>query len=613
MSAEPVEQYRVADLELFPAGAELTLVYSRDTGAAAFYRPDVVELLTSLTDFRSLDDHLRHWLADRPGAAGGPLRRELVQLSRAGFLVRRDEFPIRGGEQATDGGGEQATDGGGELPIGTVGFPTRDRIDTLCRAVASYAENCLRYGRDVQFVVMDDSPEPATVQRCRTMLAELGRRLGVRISHAGPADRAAFAAELAEAGGIPAELVRYACLGGTADGSLADTADGPLAGQTTIGANRNSLLLQAVGERLFSADDDTVCRLAATPEQDRQVRLAADGDPLDTWFYADRDEAFGSVREVERDLLGLHEEFLGRSPAAVLAGTTASAWLDGLPAPALRRLRDRPGRILLTSNGTVGDCGWDNPYFALFSGSQTFARLTASAEDYRRARTSRELAQGVHGPTITARPQPRLAMCLGLDNTGLLAPFPPVGRAEEVAFGAILARCHPDGYGAQLPWLVRHDPAGTRRFGDQPPFLIGFGSWLPACIERFDPGTVTDPAGRLTGLGDYLTALGGWPARRFDEYVRFTMWESMSTLLAVLTERLAEAPDFWAADARRFILGARRQALAPVTELYSAVGGRQGLQQSLVRFGELLTWWPRIVAAAAELRAAGRRPATPVS
>jgi len=588
----PAEQYRAADLELFPAGPDLALVYSRDTGAAAFYRPDVVELLTSLRDFRTLDEHLRQYLADRPGSPAGPAHRDLLQLSRAGFLIRRDE-PLAGPDLAVP------------APIGTVGFPTRDRVELLRRAVTSYAENCLRHGRQAEFAVLDDSPEPSTVHRCRTMLAELGAELGIRISHAGRAERAAFAAELAEAGRIPTEVVRFACLGEAQPGQPATGA--------TVGANRNSLLLHAVGDRLFSADDDTHCRIAAPPEQDQRIRLTEDADPLETWFYAGRDEAFAAVRPVERDLLGEHEQFLGRPATAVLAAGGGLRCPDELSPSLLRRLRGRPGRILLTGNGTVGDCGWDNPHFALFAQGASYARLTGSAEQYRRLRASRELAQAVRQPTITEHPQLRLAMCIGLDNTQLLAPFPPIGRAEEVGFGAILARCHRDGYGAQLPWLVRHDPAGDRRFADRPPFEIDFGGWLPACLGQYDPGTVADPAGRLAGLGSYLGALGRWPAEQFDEFARFTMWESMSALIAGLTERLDGAvPDYWAADARRFLAAARRQALAPVTELYAGLGGRQALQQALVRFGEVLCWWPDIVGTAAELRAAGRRLAIPV-
>ena len=250
----------------------------------------------------------------------------------------------------------------------------------------------------------------------------------------------------------------------------------------------------------------------------------------------------------------------------------------------------------------------------MFAEGESFARLTRSEADYRQAGSSRELAQAVTRPTITGHPDPRFAMCLGLDNTDLLAPFPSTGRAEELAFGAVLTRCYRDGYGAHLPWLVQHDPVGERRFADRSMFTIGLGSWLPACIGRYDPGACTDPAGRLAGLGGYLIDLGRLPATEFDDYVRHTVWESMSALVSQLAERLdGPVPDFWATDARGFIATARRQALTPVTELYAAEGGRDGLQHSLVRYGEVLCWWPRLVAAARQLRAAGRRLAEPVT
>ncbi|MFL6160772.1 MAG: hypothetical protein ACJ74U_00960 [Jatrophihabitantaceae bacterium] len=584
-------EYRVADLEVFYAGTDLALVHSRDTGAAGFYRPEIVELLTGLRDFRGIDDHLRNCLRDRPELPAGVLHRELVNLCRAGFLVPRDQ-PSAGGPVTE------------AQPITTVGFPTRDRVELLGRAVTGYTENCSTYGRRPAFVVLDDSAEQATRDRYRTMLAELAERCRVEIGYAGLPEKSAFVTALAETGGVPPAVARYACLGER-------RADIP-----TVGANRNCLLLHTVGERIFSADDDTVCQLALPPEQGEQLALRSAGNPLQTWYFTGRDEAFESLPATEQDLLGAHERYLGRSPAEVLAGVGARASWELAEPALLRRLRSRPGRILLTSNGTVGDCGWDNPNFQLFAEGSSFSRLTQSAAGYRQLRGSRELAQAVTQPTITAHPDPRFAMCIGLDNTELLAPFPPTGRAEEVSFGAILARCFRDGYGAHLPLLARHDPAGERQFSNESMFAINFGSWLPACIGQFDPGASTDPPDRLRGLGNYLADLGRLPAQEFDSYVRDIVWQSMSALISGLTERLTGAdsvPDFWAADARRFIATARRQALAPVAELCAAVGGRSGLQRSLVQFGELLTWWPRLVAAAATLRASGIRLAGSVA
>lgn len=578
------EQYRVADLEVLRAGADLALVYARDSGAAGYYRADVVDLLTSCRQFRTLAEHGQAYAGDHPAAARG-VRRELQRLARAGFLVARNA-----------GWPDQATR---QLPpVSTVGFPTCDRVPVLRRAITSYADNCRQAGRPVEVVVVDDSTGPGSREDCLAMLAELRSSRGLEVSYGGLAEKEAFVRAVADAGNIPEEVVRFGCVGE------------PTAGPP-IGANRNALLLHTVGERIFSADDDTVCRVARPPGHSEGLELDSGGNPLQLWFFASRDEAFQAVRCVEQDLLGEHERYLGQPPAPLLAAAAASFELAD---PALlRRLRSAPGAIRVTTNGTVGDCGWDNPDFTLFQDGATWDRLVGDEAGYRLARTTREMAQAATRTTITGRPDPKFAICLGLDNTELLPPFPPAGRAEEVGFGAVLTSCFPGAYAAHLPWLVRHDPAGARQWAAPGQFSIGLGAWLPSCLSRFDPGRSAEPQARLRRLGAYLTDLAGLPAADFDELVRLGVWDSMSGLISALEERLAgPAPEFWARDAERFIVQTRRNALSPVEELYSALGGRAALQRLLERYGELLAWWPAIVAAAGQLRASGQRLARPV-
>ena len=89
----------------------------------------------------------------------------------------------------------------------------------------------------------------------------------------------------------------------------------------------------------------------------------------------------------------------------------------------------------------------------------------------------------------------------------------------------------------------------------------------------------------------------------------------MSGMIGYLEARLASPerpPDYWAREARQFIARVRRSALAPAEEWYAAVGGREMLQQWLRQFGQLLIWWPAIVQAAHELRAAGDELALPL-
>ncbi|HEV2888650.1 MAG TPA: hypothetical protein VGX49_17200 [Jatrophihabitans sp.] len=582
------EQYRVADLEILRAGADLALVHARDSGAAGFYRADVVDLLVSCRQFGTLEQHLQAYLGNDAASVRRPgLQRELQRLLRAGFLVSLS--------------GPQPAEPPHELPpISTLGFPTRDRVTVLHRALTSYAANCLDAGRRVEVVVVDDSADPGTRRAYRRMLGQLQSSLGLDLHYGGLEEKSAFVAALAGTGDLPEEVVRFGVLGEGAAGA-------------TIGANRNALLLHSAGERIFSADDDTVCRLAVPPEQLAGVELDSGGNPLQLWFFGGRDEAFGSVRYAEQDLLGLHERYLGQPPAPLLAAGPAS--FERADPALLRRLRHRPGTIRVTTNGTVGDCGWDNPDFHLFQDGASLARLVGTEAGYQLARTTRSMVQAATRTTISGRPDPKFAICLGLDNTELLPPFPPAGRAEEVGFGAVLASCFPDAYAAHLPWLVQHDPIDERHFSAANPFTIGLGSWLPSCLSRFDPWPADAPAERLRRLGEYLTDLAGLPGTEFDEFVRLGMFESMSGLILGLEERLAgcdPVPDYWARDVQRYLAQARRSALAPVDELYSALGGRAALQRLLRRYGQLLIWWPAIVGAARQLRAADHPLARPV-
>jgi hypothetical protein len=602
MAAQPVEGaepgtrpsgpglYRIADLSIFPAGDGLSLVYARDSGAAAFYRADILRVLAGCREFRTIEDHVQQCLAGAGAVTqAAVLRRELLRLRAEGFLVSADGRPC-----AADRGTPLA-------PIKTIVVPTCDRAPLLHRMITGYAENCARYGRHVDFVVADDSPDPAARARCQAVLGRLERRLGIGISYAGPERKSAFASRLASTGGIPEDVVRFGCLPGRGPG-------------VTIGANRNMLLLLTAGERVFSADDDTVCVTALPPGHGDGVELDSGGNPLHLWFFPDRDEAMAAVRYAQQDVLGCHGRYLGAAPASVLAGAGPASAAHSDPA-LLRRVRDEAGRIRVTANGVVGDCGWDNPDFCLFQEGTTFARLVGSPGGFRMARTTREMIQAVPRTTITARADPKFAMCLGLDNTDLLPPFPPVGRAEEVAFGAILTACFGPVYAAHLPLLLRHDPAVVKRFSAAGVFAVSLGSWLQSCVSRFDPGLAASPAVRLGRLGHFLTDLGRLPERAFDEFARLTAWASMSGMIGNLEARLAAPeppPDYWAREARQFIARARRSALTPADEWYAADGGREMLQRRLEQLGQLLIWWPAIVETARDLRTAGDELALPL-
>lgn len=594
--APTATRFRVAELALFPAGHGTVLVHTRDGGRTRLLPTGTVDLLLHCQQFRTIDEHVRRYCRGRQVTRATPhtMQSELDSLSRDGFLVAH---PSAVGMLATPGAAD------GVLSIRCIAVPTCDRVDLLSRNLAGLVESCRRFERSVEVVVADDTADPDGRAACRAILRSLSDESGVCIAYAGAEEKRAFADMITDAGDVPSEIVHFACTGDT---SL---------GLTTVGANRNAVLLHTVGEMIFSVDDDVACRIAAAPDRQDGIAFSSQGSPLEASFFPDRESALRSVDFVQRDVLALHEQWLGRDPWAVAgANHSPEIHLDEADPTLLRRLRAGQGRVAVTLNGTVGDCAWDNADFYLFQRDETVARLTRSENSYHTGRSTRELVQAARRTTFTDNPDPMFATCIGLDNRRLLPPFTPVGRAEDVAFGVLLARCCGPVYAVHLPWVLVHAPAGARSFPDERMFSVSFNSWIPSCISRLDPGLGHVPAERLRKVGADLQEIGRLPGTAFDEFVRQHMWENMSTVVTGLEERIqagAPPPAYWLRGARAFIERARNSALVPVEELYQLPGGRRTMQHLLVRYGQTLAYWPGIVDAARRLRSSGIRLAQP--
>lgn len=589
----PVELFQTTDLALFPMGDNLVLVYSKQSQAARLLRTEVADLLTHCREFKTLDDHIQACcrVQQVSPAAMRSMRRELQHLMQAGYLVSHSSM-----QTALQRSREQA------LPtrIASVGIPTCDRLETLQQNVAGCIEHCKHYGRTNDFVIVDDSTSSEARDACRSMLCVLKSRYGVELTYGGLEEKSAFARKLAKAGDIPLEIVCFACIGDKQPGL------------TTIGANRNSLLLHTVGDMIFSTDDDISYQIAASPGMTEGLTLHSMGNPLDIWFFPNRESALESVRFVEQDLLALHEQWLGRDPGPCSAEYAQDGRLsfEHEDPRLLHRLAAHSAKIALTLNGTIGDCSWDNPNYHLFLQGETFKRLISSEQAYRSAHVSREMAQTVKQVTITPKADPLFAMCMGLDNRELLPPFTPLGRAEDVAFGAMLSKCFNAAYTTHLPWMLLHAPPETRSFTAQHLFGVGFNSWIPSCIGGFDPGFARTPAERLRKLGQYVQEIGHLPGSAFEDFVRQHMWQSMSALIAGLEARvqqLEEPPLFWLQDVRAYIAQARQSALLSADQLYTIAGGRETMQRLLVQYGQAIEWWPAMIETAKHLREQGYR------
>jgi hypothetical protein len=483
-----------------------------------------------------------------------------------------------------------------------LGIVTQSRPEALSRALAGYLDNAARHGRDVEVVIVDDSPSAAARADCRRALGAEARARGARILYAGAEEKAAFANALV-ARGLAPDLVRFAL---SPERETAQAA----------GANRNALLLHTAGSAVFSADDDTVCRVAAAPSPAAGVRLSSGHDPADHWFFPDREAALDAVTFVDRDVLGLHEELLGRGAASLGPVDTG-----GAGGALRRRFEAGAGEVLVTFNGLLGDSGWGAPfgfwhapmgYLAMRGAS--LARLAASESGYRLACESREILRVVDRPHVGDAAF-SMTTFAALDNRRPLPPFCPLGRGQDNVFGASVSLCFPGALFGHLPWALVHAPVEARRFwpGEMTRSAAGvdLGRVVLECLRSVDPGAVASPAARMAALGGHLVALGALPQPDFDAFVRARLRASGGAFLAWLDERLAAergAPAWWAAD-----VAAYRSALAEAIERpdYGVPLDLRGPDaaarcRALVgRFGALLAAWPDVVGAAAELRRAG--------
>lgn len=615
-------KYRTFGTTITPHGSRKVLVHSQRSGTTRLLAPAEVHLLRACDTFRTLHDHAaRNWLIVRAmayasgadtGHAGASdamasVQRQLQGFVDDGFLVSDAGLheEIRAlCRQAEDA--EEAAN-----TITSIGIPTRDRPESLRRALASYTENTTRFGRAPDCTVIDDSREADTQALNKEGLRAVQRHYGGRIRYANREERARFAGELARSIGIPEDIPRFALLGDTRCGK-------------TYGGCRNALLLDAAGALTVQADDDTVCRLAAAPGAETGLTLTSRTDANELWFFERFDEAQAFAPEIEEDFLGLHEQLLGRRLTDCI-GTVAAAGDDldvrEIEPRFLDSMRLPEAKVAVSFVGTAGDSGAQYP-FRFLHGGRTFDRLVATEHAYRLGMTTRQMVKVTPRPSISDG-----AYCMttniGLDHRALLPPFMPVMRNEDGIFGSLLSGLFAGSYTGYLPCVVLHSPpeartlaADAHRIRHKAFLTNGLLTWIIRSFFSHPAGP--DPARNIRALGRSLQELGTLPLEPFADFLRATAWRAMQSNVVYAEQRLealSAAPAYWKDDVRAYLRVVAEAVVQPDFFIPSDLEGRAAeklaLFQDLVyKFGELLVYWPALVEAAGALRARGDRLAT---
>ena len=611
-------RYRYGENEALPLGEAKNLIYAKSTRTAKLLSAEDTRLLNSCTRFLPVHKHAEAWCRELELAGLKTLSTARVPGFLARWMARLQAYADRGRdglkvnpqklaavrdqlEQYGQAGllvsdvdliecCRQAVVERSPARISVIGVTTRDRVDTLRRALASYIDNCRAFGRSVEFVVIDDSEDPAVEERNQAMLEALQRET--------------FARALIDDSGLPAEIVRFGLLG-----------ESPCA--RTVGASRNTLLLDSIGECYMLVDDDSVCRITKPEEQVDGLTLTSQHDPTEFRFFPDRDATLRSIAVVERDFLALHEALLGRDVGACLppVGDAGSLDLDRATPAFDHRLRSFGGRVVTASAGIFGDSGVGTTGY-LYAPPSSRARLTRSREEYLAAVKSRQLLRAV---TRTTNSEGALCMAgnLSLDNRRLLPPFYPVQRNSDGLFAAVLRKCYRDGYLGYLPWAIWHDPPQSRSQPIEHFFEGASRTRLPEIVKLLIR-TAPDVSGSgsdqiaLRKLGTHLKEVASGNLAEFEGVVRTEFWRAFSAGLAAAEE--PGLPDFYASYRRKYLAILRDSLPKPeyfipldLMDLGSEEEVRRLVQRLVREFGEFLEVWPDIVNITKELRDKGIR------
>jgi len=591
-AVEPKSRYRLIPTIRYPAGKEFVLLYSQLGSLVRMMPQKSAERLHSCTGFLTVDEHARN-LQSRWGGDLEQVRAEITSYVSQGFFISDREVAPASVQR---GNRPQAK-------ITALGIPTRDRPELLLRAVASYLDDRQKHSESYRLLIADGSDEDTS----RNSLVTWSEHRNENIWYAGRREKQQYCRLLVNAG-LPSEVVSFALLG---DPRL------PCA----IGANRNALLLETLGETLVSVDDDSICQLTTVPDHGHPVlRFAGDNDAVHVQFFPDRASLLGKCATVGESLMAVHEAMIGRTLEELLIRSNGQIRIEGVSPLLLSSLKQGVGTVMACYLGVCGDSGMGTPLSFLIDRRGKSQAIIQSDADLRCALSSREVLLMARQPTIS-HAGPWLGNGVALDNRCLLPPFLPNLRGEDTVFGLTLATCFSDTYFAHLPLALLHDPPAQRPYSQQP--YIGLSHVLLALIGAtttwFRGGS---PDRTLRQLGNYLIEISSTSQTSFDHELRKLLLKHAALMLTIMDQEASihnGVSALWRTEMDK-VRDAVKEILQPDKmvpfELLGICSSEEaaGLTRELIlAFGKLLFWWPEVSQAVRWLQSRGQRLAQPLT
>jgi hypothetical protein len=457
--------------------------------------------------------------------------------------------------------------------ITTVCILTCNRPESLEKALTGLIGNLTQYGRTPRILVVDDSENPENMEQTkRICVAHQAKYSGV-IECINRNDRAEMAKKLAIEKNVPEEVVHFALCGDKLS-------------TTTVGAVRNTCLLKTRGEKMLMVDDDIICKTFTLSSENYPIFTIE--TPLDFWLLGETDPIPQTFRPVEIDLLSIHEDVLEKDITDILGNTTPD-YLRGV-------------KIMDTYIGLHGDSPMAS-HIPLLILPQVYEKLKKmSLHDYQALKETKHLVQSPTSMTIYQGPV-CMSMCRGIGNHQLIPLFMPVGRAEDLVFGATRWTAFPNKLSAYIPFLVGHErPLRETRSVtyDSVREMTKMNRVIVSLINE-TPDLDMDPHENLKRLGDKFFKISNEPLPVFTLMMQVQCEKISDEIANRINKTLEEnpdMPDFWIKDMRSII----NDLNTPDPQLFMADitknptdGKMKVLQKWMGLYGQLLREWGKLI------------------
>jgi hypothetical protein len=580
--------YRALPFEFYPLNGNIDVIVPRTGSTARLLPTRMRQALELCRDFRTLEGHSS--MTARAASFNRVDRHEqmalLAELLRRKLLVSDEE--LLQVQRISDGRRRAIAN----FAIVSSGSPILVR-----RALESHMQNFRRYDRTIGGIVFDDSTNEDARLVCESLVNEYKNN----IRYVGKKEKALYRTLLVEQG-IPESVATFTLFG-----------DRTLSGCQT-GANRNCSLLDTAGEMFLTVDDDVVCRTARSGTLSPKLLIANEAYPRNRTTFVDRQAAIDAALWSDTDVVAAHEDALGLTLPEFVTQWTSSGGRVDIQSACDHQIADlylNRGRICATMPGIVGDSGEYSS--ATLLNDAIRHGLVHSGEYCELALRSKEIVGISPGYSLNHQGT-CMAYSLGLDNRELLPPFLPVFRSEDSFFGKLISSCFPGSYWMHLPLAVLHDkqsPGQYCRRADH----VRVPELISALILRHsESGLTLSPVSNMEVAGKSLYGVSQLPPMEFSREIDNCIRRELIGRSQSLGKTLADSPEMpeWVKanlqNCRDTIQTKIERSAFDLEDLDHSAGDRLQVVRRIVRStGELLAYWPQMIAISAELRSSGIR------